>query len=258
MAADISNLYWFKPKPIGGIIPRPPNLGDALSPVIVSAVLAERAPGAVRPANGRRLLAIGSVLNHAERQSVLWGTGFNSKKAASAYTFSDLDPRAVRGPRTRAFLAGFGVEAPDVYGDPGLLISRYYPRSRAADREYVVVPHYNEKAGKFGRHPTLSTRGADMRRFVDGICRSRLVISSSLHGLIIAEAYGVPAVLLFSGNGEELEKYRDYYEGTGRAEFPVATTVAEARAVTPAPVPDVEAVQTRLLDAFPFDLWAGS
>lgn len=254
MIADISNLYWFQPKPIAGIIPRPPNLGDALSPVIVSAALAERAPEAGKPKDAR-LLAIGSVLNHASNGTVLWGTGFNSKKDHSAYGFDDLDPRAVRGPRTRSFLAKFGVEAPEVYGDPGLLISRYFPRTVEADRDYVVIPHYREAAAKFGRHPTLSTRGDNMRKFADGICRSRLVISSSLHGLIIAEAYGVPAVLLFSDNGEELEKYRDYYEGTGRSEFPMAVTVADALTLTPAPLPDVAAVQARLLDAFPVDLW---
>lgn len=254
MAADISNLYWYQPKPIAGIIPRPPNLGDALSPIIVKSVLAERAPAAGEPAN-RRLLAIGSVLNHADTGAVLWGTGFNSKKGRSSYAFDSVDPRAVRGPRTKAFLAGFGVEVPEIYGDPGLLISRYFPRAVKADRDYVVIPHYNERNGKFGDHPTLSTRGDNVRRFADGICRARLVISSSLHGLIIAEAYGIPAVLLFNGNGEELEKYHDYYEGTGRDAFPIAASVAEALMLTPAVLPEVAAIQRRLLEAFPLDLW---
>lgn len=257
MSPDISNLYWYHPKPIAGLIPRPANLGDALSPIIVKAVLAERAPAASHPAP-RRLLAIGSVLNHADTGTVLWGTGFNSKKGRASYTFDSLDPRAVRGPRTKAFLARFGVEAPAVYGDPGLLISRYFPRTSPADREYIVIPHYNESAGKFGDHPTLSTRGGNVRRFADGICRARFVVSSSLHGIVVAEAYGIPAVLLFNGNGEELEKYHDYYEGTGRTEFPIAASVDQAIRLTPAPLPDVAAVQGRLLEAFPLDLWGAA
>ena len=41
------------------------------------------------------------------------------------------------------------------------------------------------------------------------------MVSSSLHGIVIAEAYGVPAVLVASST-EPVFKYEDYYAGTGR------------------------------------------
>lgn len=54
----------------------------------------------------------------------------------------DLDVRAVRGPRTRDFLAGRGISTPAVYGDPGLLVGHRWRRdelARTAKAQDVVV-----------------------------------------------------------------------------------------------------------------------
>lgn len=42
------------------------------------------------------------------------------------------------------------------------------------------------------------------------------VYSSSLHGIILAEAYGVPAVMFRSYDKSVDFKYLDYYASTGR------------------------------------------
>jgi pyruvyltransferase len=84
------------------------------------------------------------------------------------------------------------------------------------------------------------------------------VISSSLHGIILAESYGIPAVLFLpeaTRGNLTLFKYQDYYYGTHRTEFPVARTIEEALAVTPCPVPDLTQQREALLQAFPADLW---
>jgi len=82
------------------------------------------------------------------------------------------------------------------------------------------------------------------------------VISSSLSGIIIAEAFGIPARLLRienQSNTEDLFKYRDYYYGTNRFEFKCATSIEEALEMMgePAPACDLE----KLVKAFPFDLF---
>ena len=74
-----------------------------------------------------------------------------------------------------------------------------------------------------------------------------------LAGIILAEAYGIPARLLRLGETEPLFKYVDYYEGTGRSEFDFATSVEDALSMGgEAPLQcDFE----QIYNAFPFDYW---
>ena len=252
----LSNLYWWIPSPRYRIIPRKLNLGDALSPFIVGSVLRELAPRAAIPRSDSRLLAIGSILNHARTGNTLWGTGFNGRKPRSDYQFEWLDVRAVRGPKTRGLLLDLGIDCPEIYGDPGILIARYIkPRAVEKKSGPLVIPHYSESKEKYGRYRTIDTKGSDFQTFVDTIAQSEIVISSSLHGLIIAETYSVPVVLLLTSGKETLDKYEDYYLGTGRSQFPVAKTVEEALRITPCSPPDLHQIQENLVKAFPIDQW---
>lgn len=77
---------------------------------------------------------------------------------------------------------------------------------------------------------------------------------SSLHGIILAEAYGVPAVFL-AGKDFGLFKYIDYYMGTGRDIMVYARSIEEALAITPMPLPELNDMQKALLNVFPRDMW---
>ena len=90
--------------------------------------------------------------------------------------------------------------------------------------------------------------------FVRAILQSRFVLSGSLHGLIIAEAFGIPARLLRLSDREALFKYQDYYLRTGRQACSPTRSVAEGLAQGGEPPPLFNA--QALLDAFPMDLWA--
>lgn len=102
------------------------NFGDLLGPLIVSRLMAQLGldPEAVRPA---RLLTVGSVLHWAQDGDVIWGSGVNGNIPGGQHIARILDIRAVRGPRTRAFLAGRGFTVPEVYGDPALLLPTVLP-----------------------------------------------------------------------------------------------------------------------------------
>ena len=78
------------------------------------------------------------------------------------------------------------------------------------------------------------------------------MLSSSLHGLVVADAFGIPARYVRLCDYEPLFKYRDHYAGTGRAlEF--ATSLPAGLEMGGAPPPVVD--KAALLAAFPFDLW---
>ncbi|MCW0402402.1 hypothetical protein NB689_002432 [Xanthomonas sacchari] len=248
-------LFWWKPK--NGEI----NVGDHLSKIIVSNVLGQRDRTLLDKRDKRtRLIAIGSVLHFARDGDTVWGSGVNGKIPADRHTFRQLDVRAVRGPKTSAFLRERGLQVPEVYGDPGLLMPLFFPREAllapSARQPFLVVPHFNEPLDKYAQykdHLVLPNR--QPAAFVRQLLGADLVVSSSLHGLILAEAYGVPSVYLDWGNGEDRFKYDDYYAGTGRGRWHAGHTVEECVALGGNTVFDLAAVQRGLLESFPHDLW---
>lgn len=95
----------------------------------------------------------------------------------------------------------------------------------------------------------------DYKDVIDQIAQSKLIISSSLHGVILADAYGVPSVW-YRGLGKDIDfKYRDYYGSTGRTLDAVPTSVEEAMETKPLPLPDLKPLQEKLMEVFPYDLW---
>jgi pyruvyltransferase len=229
------------------------NFGDLLGPVVVEAML--RRLG-LRPEDAvadRQLLSVGSVLHFAQPGAVVWGSGVNGKIPAERHRTADLDVRAVRGPLTRRFLADRGVEVPAVYGDPALLLPILLPdlrRSRPT-RTLTVIPNLNDAATAAPVDGFVSPRGR-LRGVLEAIASSELVVGSSLHAVIVAEALGIPARLVRS-EAESDFKYADYYAGTGRPGFEAAASVQEAIAM--GGEPPISWDPQPLLDAFPADLW---
>ncbi|WP_165350405.1 polysaccharide pyruvyl transferase family protein [Xylanimonas protaetiae] len=232
------------------------NFGDLLGPLVVELLRRSRglpADGGTGP--GRRLLAVGSILHLARDGDVVWGSGVNGKIPLAALRARRLDVRAVRGPRTRDVLAGLGIDAPAVYGDPALLLPLVDPRLRAwaatPVHDLTVVPNVHDLAA-LADHPAVVAPTAPLDAVLERVARSRLVVGSSLHGLVVAESLGIPARAVVAGHEHPL-KYDDYYRGTGRDGADAAATVEEAvrRGGAPPPRWDPEP----LLAAFPADLW---
>jgi pyruvyltransferase len=246
--------YWWRPK--NGAI----NVGDYLAKVIVEAMLGLRDLELIDKRDKRhRLFSIGSVLHNARDGETVWGSGINGKIDDGRHRFRRLDVRAVRGPLTREYLRARGIDAPAIYGDPALLMPRLFPRELVGaglERPFVVVPHFNETPDKYAAyrdHLVLPT--CKPLAFVRALLGAGLVVSSSLHGVILAEAYGIPAVYLDSGNGEHSFKYDDYYHGTGRSRWHCGTSVEACRSLGGNAGFDLAALQDALMAAFPYDLW---
>ncbi|MFJ3028228.1 polysaccharide pyruvyl transferase family protein [Curtobacterium sp. NPDC087080] len=202
----------------------------------------------------RRLVAIGSVIHLARGKDVIWGAGVNGKMLHALGRVQTLDVRAVRGPRTRERLLSLGVPCPPIYGDPALLIPHLMQadhdgRPQERDIALTHVPNLNDRES---HGPVTLDPRSSLEDCIDRIRRSELVVGSSLHGVIIAEAFGVPAILI-APKHEDMFKYEDYYGGTGRQSFQVAGSIDEAvnAELNDPPVFDPAA----LMGAFPVDLW---
>jgi len=250
-----SLVYWWQPKDDR------PNIGDFVAYDLVSRVLAQKGKRVIDKKDpSHKLVSVGSVLHFANTGDTLWGTGLNKKIDDSKNQFTQLDVRAVRGPLTREYLMNKGISVPEVFGDPAILLPYFYPVSLMKDpakhTDHIVINHMNDDMSKYEAYKDkLVTPMQYPGSFIEAIVNTDRVISSSLHGVIIAEAYGIPAVFYQSGSGESMFKYNDYAMGTGRESIPIASSVEEALALDIPPVPDLTPLAKNLYRHFPFDLW---
>lgn len=235
------------------------NFGDFLSRVIVELALAERGMTLGDEAKAdRQMLAIGSVMHFARTDAVIWGTGVNGKIDAAANTAERLDVRAVRGPLTREFLMKRGIPVPEIYGDPALLLKRL-SRGRfkpTGSARTIFVPNLNDMSHiadiDLAGLPVVSPKRS-WNRCISDILDASFVVSSSLHGVIIAETFGIPARYVRLTDSEHTFKYEDYYLGSGRAGFAPARSIGHALELGGEPLPNFD--PEPLLAAFPYDLW---
>lgn len=234
------------------------NIGDYLSCVVVDFMKEYYDLNDDTTRKTKHLYAIGSILQAGRQNATVWGSGFLDPltHGLSKYMkyFRKLDIRIVRGPNTRKHLLELGYKCPEIYGDPAILMPLIY-KGCCVDktREYTVVKHYTDETPS---EYSLNILTNDYKTFIDTILESKLVISSSLHGIILAEAYGVPAILYKPDNAQTtLFKFEDYYFSTNRFEFPVAKSIEEALTLTPCALPELSEIQNNLIKTFPKDLW---
>lgn len=190
------------------------NFGDALAPLLL-ARFARLNPEWSDLATAD-LVTVGSVLEGA-RNKVVLGTG-------KLYEATVPDPTnrylAVRGPRTRE-----GVPSPGTtgIGDPGLLAGELVVVGRRTT-QLGIVPHWSDAAlpvdERFTKYnPRIIDPGGAPLDVVRQIGECHKIVSSSLHGLIVADAFGIPRRLeraprLLDHEGG-LFKFDDYNRSVG-------------------------------------------
>lgn len=233
------------------------NLGDNISPVIVKYMTEHYSIDDRKKINKTsHLYAIGSIITAGSQDCTIWGSGLLNTKILGRLANRKLDVRAVRGPLTRMILMERGYTVPEVYGDPAILMPLIYNPKVTKRYPVSVITHVNEATElPDGNIHVIDIETDDYKRFVEEIKASELVVSSSLHGIIFAEVYGVKAVMLKPKT--DLFKYFDYYYSTQRFSFPIAETVLEALETEPMALPDFGDMRTGLIKSFPTDLWKG-
>ncbi|SNS74797.1 polysaccharide pyruvyl transferase family protein [Tropicimonas sediminicola] len=267
MAAEAPiKLFWYR---------KEPNFGDALSPLVV-AHLAGR-PVAWAHRGECELYAAGSLMTmianaHAEprhdgSRPVIWGSGMMAP--VSSGFLANVRLALLRGPIT-ATLLGQRAEG---YGDPGLLAPEVLGEAPQRQDRIGVVPHLSKRGdpalvAALADDPRLvliDVTAEDPLNVVRQIASCAYVFASSLHGMIVADAFGVPNTWLDpSGNhGAAALKFYDYAASVGRA-LPAPLSVDEIGAAIRAGLPEtighaagVSACRQALVEAFPAELRAG-
>ncbi|MDR7225390.1 polysaccharide pyruvyl transferase family protein [Aminobacter aminovorans] len=227
-------LYW------DGALVRP-NFGDTLSPKLVE-MLSGR--DVVYASISRcDMVSIGSILDdviagHRKRLAklrlnriVVWGSGSFGTDRTVGWRW--LDIRSVRGPKTRDML-GLAKEAP--MGDPALLLDRVTPSTAKARRWGVIVhPEDGDYAmvrtmlNETPNSMAINLGTEDVIGTAREIASCDFIMSSSLHGLIAADALGVPSVWMHLRDIGGHWKFYDYFASVGRVERAPVLTAADLR-----------------------------
>jgi pyruvyltransferase len=199
------------------------NFGDILNPILFNLLTNKDAV----PINAQyykypNYLMIGSILQNANKFSTIWGSGFISEK--SICIEKPLKVCAVRGKLTRKKLLEQGIECPEVYGDPALLMPYVYVPKVEKKYKLGIIPHYIDKSHewlqKINNNDVLviDLITDNPLSIIDQINSCESIASSSLHGLIISDAYRIPSVWIeFSDKliGGYF-KFHDYFSSVGK------------------------------------------
>lgn len=206
-----------------------------------------------KPEDGE-YFAIGSIIRLAKNATIL-GSGVirDSDEIDPTNTF-----RFVRGPQTRKRVIEQGGECPEIYGDLALLTPRFYGES---PKKYRIgaVPHYwNHQPGPLNWIADKNLEFINVLDFnpltvVRRITQCEKIIASSLHGIILAHAYGIPAVHVKYPNAAKVFgdgiKFVDYYESVGlehRVYDLEKTAVGALKFELPTQMPDLDKIESIL------------
>jgi pyruvyltransferase len=151
-----------------------------------------------RPHNRYKIYSTGSVMHFTNTNSIVWGTGCIDYKRIGGIPKKIY---SVRGPLTKQELNSKKIYCPEIYGDPALLYPLIYNPKIDKKYEWGIIPHYIEFESQMGQNiiKNLESLGfkiidicSGKNNFIDELLEVKKVISSSLHGLIAADAYNIP------------------------------------------------------------------
>lgn len=215
------------------------NFGDDLSPLLINHLL--KCDVQKKSMLNADLIGIGSILSYwsnnwrASQRKILdtvfrrpapaiWGSGLIAPRPL---IMPDFDILALRGPLTKSYVA---TDSDIAFGDPGILASMVVQASSKSGL-IGVVPHYVDKLSPIIRElasldgfKIIDVEG-DCIEVIQSISECDLILSSSLHGLITADSFGIPnaRIKLSDKVGGGDFKFTDYYLGMGRK--PTSTNI---------------------------------
>jgi hypothetical protein len=189
-----------------------PNFGDDMTPWLLpryGVLPLHRMP------RQARLAGAGSILEFlpGEFSGAIWGSGLMNEER---HPLPEARTLALRGHLTRQLVGARGAVA---LGDPGILASRHIARP-AKRWDVGLVPHgHHRQHSDFlalaqaggGRVRVINVHQPAVRA-VREIAACGAIITTSLHGLVTADTFGIPAVwsTLEPPLGGGDFKFRDY------------------------------------------------
>ena len=215
----------------------------------------------------KNLLGVGSIISCGNKHSVIWGSGL----LKSTDIFHGGKILAVRGKYTNVRLQELGFKGCNVFGDPALLLPLLVKPSDKKN-EIAIIPHWSETdffLKEYGdKYKIIDLRTRDVESVISEITSCRFVLSTSLHGIIVSHAYGIPTLWIKLRTLENDDiKFHDYFSSVGidiyegfrdicrilESEYAWRNLFAENKKKS-FPNIDITSIQKDLLRVAPFDI----
>ena len=195
------NVWWMK---------NDNNFGDLLTPYILNYFSINYQYVDFKRADA---LCVGSILDKSKPNQLILGSGIIDESLPICNTSNF---KFVRGPLTRKHVLKAGGICPEIYGDAALLLPMFCDESKK-EYDIGIVPHfvdYKLVKKKYPKYNVINVKNENPLTVAKEITKCRHIISSSLHGIIAAHAYGIPAAWVSFSNrlyGSGI-KFLDYFE----------------------------------------------
>lgn len=204
------SLWWYRSS-------KEYNFGDEITPWLIEKMFGFMQDKPCSLKDPSVMLGVGSIMRLSNHNTDVWGPGIrnidqNDFKPARKF-------HAVRGLFTRNRLLELGHECPAIYGDPGLLLPDYYKPTLKKRYKLGVIPHivdYDEMSAHFKGKPgvkMIDLKSKDIEDISRQVLECEHIVSTSLHGVITAVAYGIPVRWLKCSdkiNGDDV-KFYDFF-----------------------------------------------
>ena len=198
------------------------NVGDILTPYIFNT----QGINTIHSETDSKLYAIGSLFEKIPDNYChsIWSTGFLLQPRGKKTLMKS--PYAVRGKYTLSNL--HYDNSPMVLGDGGLLLETFYKPVQQSKYKLGIIPHYVDldwstfdiKLFTLFSSPDVLFIDVknDVETFTNKVNSCQNIISSSLHGLVISDSYGINNGIFMAQESQKSlhdlkgsYKFKDYY-----------------------------------------------
>lgn len=216
-----------------------PNMGDLLNPLLVKELFnldSERRTylncelsgigsglGQFLTGGSKVLRALKKVSSVIYPEVHVWGTGFINEESETDKMFfkKEMKFHAVRGNLSKARVERILKRKLDIpVGDAGLLADRLIKETIEKKYSVGIIPHFKEQG-----HPIFQEMNEAYKNsiiidlmeepieVIKKIAQCEIIISTSLHGLIVADSFYIPNqhIVVTSNMKGDGFKYKDYY-----------------------------------------------
>lgn len=169
------------------------------------------------------IIAIGSILQwYSSKRCIVWGSGIINRNDIVKHSKF----LAVRGKYTVERIKELGMIPPSVLGDPALLLPLMYKSNSIKEFKLGIIPHiihFEDLALlKSEQVSIINLNSPNIEKIIDEINKCDYIISTSLHGVIVSQAYGIKT-LWFDYEKIKLKgdnvKFYDYFSSVGITEY---------------------------------------